>query len=127
MLSRTVDNKLRNKVSFVETSHVTDSALAKILLDLDVQKDSEESSSPVAVSASTGIDVPQLQSPLPPPQPSLDISQPNSVSSNERDVLIADFDADNLDPKLLLIDDDDDDDKSADELLNSIEKGIPSF
>lgn len=97
IISRTSDSKLRNKVSFVETNHVSDGTLAKILLDLDLSDDS----APVPLESMSDT---VLKVDLP------DFLKSETAESSDENV-INELDAENLEPSFLLIDDEIDDDE----------------
>lgn len=140
LLLKIVDSKLRNKISFMESSLVggkENKDLAKILLDLDdVCKHKEVSSSssslalgsprpPVVACAADG----------PPLSPS---SQIEIVDSNDKengeddniikndknnnheqsDINIPEFETNNLNPKFLLIDDEDDSESEIGKMMS---------
>lgn len=109
MVSRTSDSKLRNKVSFIETSHVTDDALAKILLDLPdnpntaADDDPGAQKPPLPISPSTKPSSGTQSSKPPPIKPDVE------ENGQAGEIVITELDAENLEPKFMLIDDIDDD------------------
>lgn len=109
LLSSSTDTKLRNKESFVETSRVRNAEIAKLLLDLDLPRDEESTNFPVVVLPNNA-----ENEATPPPT--------FEASNGDAEVVVAPahFDANNLDPKLLLIDDEEEDNESeSDDDLNT--------